>query len=242
MLGPHVVRALEADHRLRLTDINDLETEHEYLKLDVSDTEQVVTAAQGMDAIINLSVLRNDRKLAFDVSARGCYNVMRAAVRHGIPRVINTGPHFTIAGPSYETLDYMIGPDIPPQPGTGIYPITKSLGQEICRVFTESHDLHVITLLFYHFYQAESYSADRQGLYPYSVSWSDAAESFRCALSADAERLPSRCEVFYVFADLPHQKFSNEKARRVLGWEPKDRLTEIWRRLVMSCGRRLGKG
>ena len=35
MLGPHVVPALEARHRLRLSDINDLDTPHEYLKVDV---------------------------------------------------------------------------------------------------------------------------------------------------------------------------------------------------------------
>lgn len=230
MLGPHVVRALEPQHRLRLTDVNDLATEHEYFKVDVADHEQVMRAAEGMDTIVNLSVLRNDRRLAFDVSARGCYNVMSAAVHHGIRRVINTGPHFTIAGPTYEGFDYVIGPDIPPQPGTNLYALTKSLGQEICRVFTEVHDIHVLTLLFYNFFDPEHFSADRLGLIPYSVTWSDAAEAFRCALDLDLERLPSRCEVFYVFADLPHRKFSNEKVKRLLGWEPRDRLERLWRR------------
>ena len=70
-LGPHVVRALEGRHRLRLSDINDLETRHEYLKVDASDIDQVIAAADGMDVIINLSVLRKDRRLAFDVNARG---------------------------------------------------------------------------------------------------------------------------------------------------------------------------
>ena len=30
MLGPHVVKALEGRHELRLTDINDLDSPHEY--------------------------------------------------------------------------------------------------------------------------------------------------------------------------------------------------------------------
>jgi len=74
---------------------------------------------------------------------------MRTAVELGIRRVINTGPHFTVAGPTYEQLDFGISPDIPPHPGTGLYPLTKSLGQEICRIFTEHHDVYVIELLFY---------------------------------------------------------------------------------------------
>ena len=46
---------------------------------------------------------------------------MRAAVEHGIPRVINTGPHFTVQGAPYEAWDYNIGPDVPPKPSTNLY-------------------------------------------------------------------------------------------------------------------------
>ena len=53
-LGPHVVKALEKRHTLRITDINNLETDHEYIKVDSSDIDQVVAAAENIDAIINL--------------------------------------------------------------------------------------------------------------------------------------------------------------------------------------------
>ena len=141
MLGPRLVKALEEEHTLRLSDIDDLDTPHEYRKVDVSNYDQVVSAAEGMDAIVNLSVLRPHRQVAFDVNARGCYNTMTAAVQHGIRRVINTGSHFTIAGPSYEGFDYDLAPDIPPQPGTNLCGLTRSLGQEICRAFTQDHDV-----------------------------------------------------------------------------------------------------
>ncbi|GIT18198.1 MAG: hypothetical protein CM1200mP39_10040 [Dehalococcoidia bacterium] len=70
-----------------------------------------------MDAIINLSVLRPDRKLAFDVNARGCYNMMIAAREHGIRRLINTGPFYAVTGPTYERFDHGIHVDVPHQPG-----------------------------------------------------------------------------------------------------------------------------
>ena len=238
MLGPHVVKVLEDKHRLRLSDINDLDTRHEYLKVDVSDLDQVVAAADGMDAIINLSVIRQDRRLAFDVSARGCYNMMTAAVRHGIRRIINTGPFYAVAGPTYERFDHRIGPDIPPQPGTYLYALTKSLGQEICRVFTENHDIYVMALLFYIFLDAETHKSVSDSpianlgrdLVPYTVSWRDAAEAVERALDIELEGLPSRSEIFFIFPDLPHQKFSNEKARRILGWEPQDQLEQFWKK------------
>ena len=171
-LGPHVVKAIEGEHRLRLTDVNEYDgSSHEYLKLDASDPDQVVAAAEGMDAIINLSVLRHDRQLAFDVNARGCYNAMKAAVRHGIRRVINTGPHFTIAGATYEQLDYGIGPEVPTHSGTYTYSITKSLGQEICRLFTEDHDIYVMMLMFNNFQEPEWESPPADGDVPFLVSW-----------------------------------------------------------------------
>jgi len=232
MLGPYVVKALEGRHELLLTDVKPPPepTAHPFQEVDVGDLEAVVRAAQGMDAIVNLSVLRHHRRVAFDVNARGCYNVMTAAVTHGIRRVVNTGPHFTVAGAPYEEFDHRIGPDVPPQSGTLLYAITKSLGQEICRVFSENHDLYVLTLLFYNFRREDDHSADGQDFTPFSVTWEDAGRAFVHALEVDLGALPSRCEVFNIFTDLPHDKFTNEKAKRILGWRPTHRLEQFWLR------------
>ena len=37
-------------------------------------------------------------------------------------------------------------------------------------------------------------------------------------LEINLEDLPSRCEIFNIFADLPHQQFSNVKTKRILGF------------------------
>lgn len=233
MLGPYVVKALEDKHTLRLTDIGETyQMPHEYIQVDVSDLNAVNEVARDMDVIVNLSVLRHDRKLAFDVNARGCYNVMNAAVLNGIKRVINTGPHFTIAGPTFEEFDFALNPEIPSQSGTGLYAHTKSLGQEICRVFSESHDIHVLTLLFYNFREPDVPMAlpDISHFVPFSVTWTDAGNAFDSAVEVDKETLPSRCEIFNVFADLPHSQFTNDKTRRILGWQPTNNLDKYWRR------------
>jgi len=235
-LGPHVVKALAPHYHLRVTDIKPPPAEirkkfheHEFLNADVTSPSQVMDAARGMDAIINLSVVRRDRVLGFRVNALGCYNIMQAAVRHHIQRIINTGPHFTIAGPSYERFDHAISPDLPPHPGTGLYPLTKSLGQEICRAFTLTHDIYVQDYLFYSLRDAEQLKPGAGGV-PFVVSWGDAAEVFRLGLEIDLARLPSRCEVFFVFADSPQGKFLNDKARQVLGFAPKDDVSLLWRK------------
>lgn len=231
MLGPYVARALAPHHTLRITDITRPEGDlpGEFVPVDIASPAQVIDAAAGMDAIINLSVLRNDRQLAFDVNTQGCYNMMEAAVTHKIERVINTGPHFTLAGRTYESFDYEIGPDIPPQPGTVLYALTKSLGQEICRIYTEHHPIYVQTYLFYNF-RDPAQMVKGQRYAPFLISWENAAEVFNLGLSIDLATLPSRCEVFNIFTDMPHGRFSNEKAKRILGFQPRADVDAAWRR------------
>lgn len=227
-LGPHVTAALEGDHDLHLTDIIEVESDHRTSRVDISSFEEVSEAVAGSDVVINCTVERRDRRRAFDVNTLGCYHVMRAAVDHGVKRVINTGPHFTVQGPSYEGFDYGIGPDIPSHPGVNLYAHSKGIGQEISRVFATHSDLHLLMLLFYIFRDHEG--QDRKFNHPHLVTWRDAAQAVRCAVEVDPSTLPSRCEVFSIFADTPHGRFSNEKAKRVLGWQPQDDLRTHWTR------------
>jgi hypothetical protein len=44
--------------------------------------------------------------------------------------------------------------------------------------------------------------------------------------------LPSPFKVFLILADLPHGKYSNQKARRLLGWQPRDAPEALWTRPV----------
>jgi len=235
-LGPHVVAALAPRHRLRITDIRPAPAAlraalagHEFRDVDVTVPEQVMDAARGMDAIINLSVVRTHPVQAFRVNMLGCWHIMRAAVAHKIRRVIQTGPHFTVAGPSYEGFDHAIGPDVPPHPGINLYALTKSLGHEICRQMAQAHGIHVQEYLFYSFRGREELKRGSGGV-PFTVSWADAGEVFRLGLEIDLARLPSHFEVFFILADNPQGKFSNEKAKRILGFSPTEDVNILWRK------------
>jgi hypothetical protein len=236
-MGPHVVQALAPTHRLRITDVQPPPEEmtqaygqqHEFQRVDVTDADQVLRAAEGMDAILNLSVVRRDPQLAFRVNTLGCYHVMQAAARQRIRRVINTGPHFTVAGPTYEGIDFAIPPDAPPHPGTGLYPLSKSLGHEICRNLAEVHDIYVQEYLFYSLRDTDELKPGAGGV-PFVVSWRDAAEAFRLGLEIELAALPTRFEVFFILGDVPQGQFRNDKAKRLLGFRPRDNLSRLWRR------------
>jgi nucleoside-diphosphate-sugar epimerase len=238
-LGPFVAKALGKDHQLLLSDVKQPTQNlgHEFRVVDMTSFDQVLRASEGMDAIVNCSVVRESERLAFGVNMGGCWNMMTAAVRHGIKRILNTGPHFTITGPAYEGFDFGMDGDVPPQPTTILYALTKSLGHEVTRVFTEHHDIHVLNFLFYNFRDLRgaapgSFNQLRPGSnpVPFVVTGEDAGEAIRLGLTVDQAKLPSKCEVFLILTDMPHGKFRNDKAKRILGFSPKDDISALWKK------------
>jgi len=228
---PGVIPGLEPYHQLRLADIKphppDIEARHETRIVDVSSLEEVERAAEGMEAIVNCTVVRDHPVLSFDVNIRGAYNVMRAAVRHGIKRIVHTGPQMAHA---YRD-EFNLSPEAPPRPGVGLYSLTKYVSLELCRVFAEAHHLEVVCLLFSSFMDPDD---DRypsgQDTHAFQVSWADTGRAFHRALVA--ENLPSPFEVFNITSNLPHGKYSLTKARYLLGYEPQDDLARLWTRLT----------
>lgn len=238
---------LSTDYTLRLTDVRPvaeiaaagahpgqnpgapvplpLGAPHECRVVDVTSPDQVMAACEGMDAILNCTVIRRDPAGAFRVNTLGAYNVVRAAVAHGIRRVVHTGPQLvTLHGDVDYSADYDIPADAPPRPGRHLYGHSKYLGQEICRVFADYYDLEIPVLLFSEFIQPET--GRPLPLYPFAVSWRDAARAIRHAL--EVPEYPSPYEVLHVNADLPHGKYTNRKAKKVLGWRPLDDLRHMW--------------
>jgi nucleoside-diphosphate-sugar epimerase len=241
--------ALERDHVLRLSDKRPLAEivaaarpqsrgaplprllgpPHEISQVDVTDYSQVLQATRGMDAVINMTVIRPDPVEAFRVNTLGAYNVIRAAVECGIRRVVQTGPQQVtnrMQGGYWADAD--LSSDVPPRPGVALYFISKFLGQEIVRVFALEHDMEVPTLVFGPFTNPDDCDPDEFGGYPFLISWADAAEAVRGALRAPS--FPRPFEIFHIVADLPHGKYRNERAKQLLHWQPRDTLDIHWRR------------
>ena len=221
------IKALETHYTLRLADIKELEYDHETLIVDIGNPAEVFEAASGMDAIINFAVLRSDITKSFDVNIRGAYNVMQAAVKHDIRRIVHTGPELIIR--SEYADDFFLSAGTTPRPTTGLYGLTKYLSMEVCRIFAEEHDLQVICFLYHSFRHSPDEEAEPgDEVNPYIISWEDAGEAFRVAL--EAPPLPRNFEAFTIVADLPHRKYSNIKAKTLLGFQPKEDFQKLWNR------------
>lgn len=245
-MAAETARVMAPSYNLRLTDLTPVEQifreerrqspnaplaaplppPHEMRVVDVTDAEQVSEAARGMDAIVNCSVVRPDLANAFRVNTLGAYHIARAAVEHGIRRVVQTGPQLVILadGQGYWS-DYDVPGDAPPRASDHLYGHSKYLGQEILRVFAEHYGLEVAVLLFCMFVNPEKDEL-RHGLNAFSISWNDAAHAIRRAVEVPS--LPSPYEVMNVLADLPHGRISNRRAKELLVWAPRDNMERFW--------------
>ena len=73
----------------------------------------------------------------------------------------------------------------------------------------------------------ESAAPDRHGIPCSCVERRDIAQAYHLALTRP---LPSRFEIFHIFHRRPGERFPIDKARRILGWEPRFNVEELWLR------------
>lgn len=101
-LGTEVVRLLgeSGEHTLRLGDIREIETEHEFLHCDVLNPHELIPAMKGMDVVFSAHVggprgrfdAPADRLRVssgrFEVLVMGVFNIMQGAALVGVPKVV----------------------------------------------------------------------------------------------------------------------------------------------------------
>jgi nucleoside-diphosphate-sugar epimerase len=122
---------------------------HAFRPVDITDPAAVLDAAQDAGALLNCTVVREQAPGAFRVNTVGAFNVLRAAVRLGIRRVVHTGPQ--ILSPDHPTgysVDFDVPDEVPVRAGANVYFLSKYLALELCRAFAENHGLEVAALLF----------------------------------------------------------------------------------------------
>lgn len=248
-VGAAAIDTLKNHYTLRITDVRPMEdiasepspqgprapvpvlpgAPHETGVVDVSKYEDVVEACRGMDAAINLTVVRPHPERAFTVNMVGAYNIARAAVECGLKRLIHTGPFHTALNHNADYWhDHELVDDIPLRPGDDLYALSKYLGWHITRVFSERQKLEVLAFLYCGFRPREVRPEERgKGIGSFLISWEDTGESFLYGLRAP--QMPNAYEVFFICSNTPDRKHRVDKAKRLLGWEARDTFEELYR-------------
>lgn len=225
LVAPYIIPGLEQYYNLRLADIKPHPGGKPILTVDVTVYEQVLEAARGMDAIMNLTVNRHHPVLSFEVSTKGAYHVMKAAAELGIKKVLHTAPEMIISGYLH---DFDIG-DVPQIPGSGYYFTTKLLSLEICKVYARTYQIHTLCYQFNGLGPKPAGPVTKQDLPGhFRIVWEDLVQA--CRLAMEIESVPDYFQMFILHSYLPHGKYSIDKARRMLGYEPLERWDRYFKR------------
>jgi len=223
-IAPNVTPGLESYYHLHLADIKPHPLGKSIITVDMTSYEQVFEASRGMDAIINFTVLRNDAVQSFEVNTKGAYHMMKAAAEHGIKKVIQPGPQYVR---DVYDHDFDID-DPPPMPSGDYYHPTKYLGMEICRIYAREYGIQTICFMFNGLGPKPTAPVTKQDFPPFTVVWEDLQHA--CRLALEIESVPENFQAFNLLSYLAHGKYQIEKARRILGYAPLERLEDYFKR------------
>lgn len=159
-VGSAAVDALQrAGHDVRATDVHRgvferaLPDEPEYWQTDLSDAGDAFAVVRGADAVVHAAAIpdpnHNPPHVVFGNNLLALFNVIEAAVRWDVPRLVNISSE-TVPGFFFPerpaTPDYLpIDEDHPVRPQDP-YALAKHFGEQLCDAAVRRSDLRCISL------------------------------------------------------------------------------------------------
>ncbi|MEF8786431.1 MAG: NAD-dependent glucose-6-phosphate dehydrogenase Azf [Haloarculaceae archaeon] len=221
----------EYDWRLMFHSEPAEEPEFPYWTGEVQDYDDVAPAAEGVGAIIHLagdprpsapwkSVLQNN--------IDGTHTVYEVAVDEGVEKVVYASSNHAVGAfesdertpEMYRTHDEfrLDGTELP-RPGNK-YGISKATGEIIGRYYHDKHNLSVCNVRIGNLNENHPPIDYERGQAMW-LSPRDCAHIHQCALEADYGY-----EIVYGISDNDRKYYSLERAKEVLGYEPRDNSAE----------------
>src|SRR5579863_3528862 len=220
-IGRKLTQSLEREHDLRLGDIQPIAGDTRFVPCDVTNPGQVHAATQGIDAVIHLAIsaghegdYEDDQfnQLRFDVNVKGTWNVLEAARRAGVCRIVHTSSIMVVWG--YSPPEWVPG-DAAARP-VGTYAQTKHLAEILCSQAARTSNLSIICLRIAKPIDLADAAWKERPIRPQWVPIPDLVKAFRLALTADI----SGFEIVTVVGESARRRWDLAKAERVLGYRP----------------------
>jgi uronate dehydrogenase len=189
------------------------------------DLNSVLTAVQGVDAVIHLAAQSWEadvHKLMIPDNITGCYNIFEAARQAGVGRVVFASTHHVVR--RYLEEGMRVGEDVSVRPNT-FYAVTKVFGEALGRYYTEMHGLSVICARIGKFLPPDQ-------VVPVSIEFPERLWQSRALWISprDMAQFMTRCltvegityEVLNCTSRNTRELMDLSRAREVLGYAPED--------------------
>jgi NAD+ dependent glucose-6-phosphate dehydrogenase len=228
-VGQAILGDLGDAHEWRLMDRDPPTDDHpgEFVVADVTDEAAVREAMAGIDAVVHLagdprpeapwdSVLTNN--------IDGTQTVFEAAVESGVEKVAFASSNHAVG--AYETEertpelyrphdDYLLDGTELPRPGN-LYGVSKAAGESLGRYYHDEYGLSVACVRIGNLTRGHPPIDYERGQAMW-LSYRDCAHLFDCCIRAEYGY-----EIVYGISDNDRKYYSIERARDVLGYEPRD--------------------
>ncbi len=208
------------DYQVRLTAPVHVEAPYEFIKSALNHDEPTNLAVRGVNAIVHVAEPLPDvgHVEGIDYRTRGTYNLLGAAVKEDVQRVVYVSSLRMMSG--YDE-SCQVDEDWRPLPTPASGGLSNYLGEFTCREFAREGKLDVIVLRLGNVVSAEALEEETS-----NSAWTDprdVAQAVSCALTkllADRTAIRGHWSVFHVLSHSPSSRFPIRKARRILGYHP----------------------
>ena len=206
-----------------LTAAMDVAVSRPFTKCALEADESTRDVVRGMDAIVHLALARADRNPSeqIDGLVRATYNLLTAAAAEGVRRVVHVGSLSILRG--YDEA-FAVAEDWQPRPGDDAPALAEYLAECTSREFARQRQLEVVALRIGKVVRAES--ATDQAFDPLWVDQRDVVQAVSLALRTAKLAAPRGTDgwtVLHILSDSPRARYSVNKARQVLGYQPQHR-------------------
>ena len=214
-IGSTLVKGLSGKHHLRGLDIRPTPGLEDTVVGDVREFATVLEAAKGMNAIIhlaNVSTGQGDRWEDLVGNMTGTYNVLEAARRNGIRRVVYAS-RAGLLSPYPQHMTRTV--ELPPRP-TSFYSVSKVFGENLGYLYSARHDIEFVAVRIGNFSQKRPLPE-----HPHQLSHADAVRLFERAVTHPGVKY----EVVFGVSDSTWRLYDLDHGRGAINYHPQDRST-----------------
>jgi nucleoside-diphosphate-sugar epimerase len=227
-VGRAVKEVLRREHDVRLFDVAPIPGEPDTVVGDIADFGLVSEAVAGMDAIVNLAIANTYQtpEDPMKASTLGTVNLLEAAHRHRINRIVHMSSGAVVTGYSRDTFIHV---ELPFK-YTGMYCFSKAMQEHACRDYAMMYGLTIVALRPWSVCDARTGTAKNGQPLKYDSGFFglldryDLGEACNVALTAPLTGF----QPFHVMAtDEAEKWFDMERTYHVLGWRPKETFASL---------------
>lgn len=217
-LAHRLAVAASESHTIRLTELEPVETNFEFMQSALGHDESTDELVKGIDTIVHIAETPPELKaksdepdnFEIDYQTRCTYNLLMAASAEGVQHFIYAS---TLRLYEQHGEDWTVKENWRPRPSTDSFVLAKHLGEFTCREFAREGKIDVSCLrLGTIINDEEAAKAEFNAIW---LGINDAVAAFQGAIDA-----PSRWGIFHVQSEFPGSRFAISKAKGHLKFDP----------------------